>query len=169
MKVLFLFLTLLPGVAHGLDVQRRDEGEVVVVSALLPHAIADVRALLAQGETTMRIGKETRHVETRLLPNGCTELVVVSRGFGKDLRYTAERCPTPDGFYSKMTASEDFDVHDIRWSMAIAGTGTEVTIRVHVKPKILVPHFVVRHMVGGALGQTLTKMNVLLEQRHLAK
>jgi len=162
-------MVLLLGQAHALDVQRSQSGEMVVVSAVLPHSIADVRSLLAQHETTMRMGKDTRHVETRPLPNGCTELTVLSRGFGRDLRYTSERCPTPDGFHSKMIASEDFDAHDIWWSMASVNGGTEVTIRVDVRPKVMVPHFVIRHLVGGALGETLTKMNQLLDTGHLAR
>lgn len=165
---MFLLVAGFLGSAHALDVQRSVEGEVVVVSAVLSHTAADVLALLAQHEATMRIGKETRHVETRPLPNGCTELKVVSRGFGRDMRYTAERCRTANGFRSKMVASEDFDAHDIWWTFAPAEAGTEVTIRVDVRPRVMVPHFLIQRFVSRALSETLTKMNQVLERGQLA-
>ena len=169
MVSVFLLIASVLGSAHALDVQRSVEGEVVVVSAVLPHTPADVLALLTQAEATMRIGKETRHVETRPLPNGCTELKVVSRGFGRDMRYTAERCRTANGFRSKMVDSEDFDAHDIWWTFAPAEAGTSVTIRVDVRPKVMVPHFLIRRFVARALSETLIKMNALLAKGHLAQ
>jgi hypothetical protein len=165
---MFLLVAGFLGSADALDVQRSVEGEVVVVSAVLSHAAADVLALLAQHEATMQIGKETRHVETRPLPNGCTELKVVSRGFGRDMRYTAERCRTANGFRSKMIASEDFDAHDIWWIFDPAEAGTQVTIRAEVRPRVMAPHFLIQRFVSRALSGTLTKLNQVLERGQLA-
>lgn len=55
---MFLLVAGILGSAHALDVQRSVEGEEVVVSAVLSHTAADVLALLAQHEATMRIGKK---------------------------------------------------------------------------------------------------------------
>ena len=165
----FLALLWLVAPSFALDVERRTDGEAVVVSAQLPHGVDAVRALLSQDEVTMRLGKDIRDVEVTPLESGCVQLTVSNRGFGKDLRYIAERCETPDGWHSKLLSSEDFLKHDIRWSMRAKGEATEVSIRVVVQLKSIVPRWLIDRFVGGALEATLNTMNAMLNEPHLAE
>jgi hypothetical protein len=149
--------------AHALQVERGRHGDYVVVSAELPHSIEAVNSILSEDVKTMKLGQAVRKVTATPLPNGCTELEVVNEGFAKDLSYVAERCPTKNGWHSKMISSDDFDEHEIIWETDPFGPHSKVTIQVKVSLKYPVPNFLVRRIVGGALEETLEKLHAALE------
>ena len=148
--------------AQALETERRREGEYVYVSAVMPHDPAAVRSIFQQHRKTMKLGSAVRSVEVTPLSNGCSQVVVVNRGFAKDLAYTAERCPTEFGWHSQMTSSEDFEEHDILWEAKPHAKGSVVSIRVKVALKYPVPKFLVQRIVTGALEDTLKKVDKLL-------
>ena len=110
----------------------------------------------------MRLGRGVRSVEVVPGRNGGARLTVRNRGFARDHSYTAERCPVEHGWHSRMIDSEDFEDHQIIWTTKPEGRGSRVTIRVKVQLHVPVPGFLVRQVVGGALEDTLEKMDVLL-------
>ena len=148
--------------AYALDVTRQRDGEWVVVTAELPHATATIRNLLRQDAKTMSIGSGVRSVKTKPLPNGCTQVEVANNGLGRNYSYTAERCAIENGWHSKMTSSPDFKDHQIIWETVPSDGGSQVTIRVKVEPKFPVPRFIMTRVVGGALAETLEKMDAML-------
>ena len=148
--------------AHALETHRVREGGFIYVSAVMPHEPEAVRAIFQHHRKTMKLGAAVRNVEVTPLPNGCSQLEVVNRGFAKDLSYTAERCPTEFGWHSRMTESEDFTHHDILWEAKPHADGSLVSIRVKVMLKYAVPKFLVHRMVSGALEDTLKKIDKLL-------
>jgi hypothetical protein len=159
-----LLLTLLwPSGAHALQVERERKGPYVVVSAELPHSIEAVNSILRQDVKTMKLGQAVRNVTATPLSNGCTQLKVVNEGFAKDLSYIAERCPTKNGWHSKMISSDDFEDHEIIWNTDPSGENSKVTIRVKVALKYPVPQFLVNRIVGGALEETLEKIDKALK------
>lgn len=164
---MLLIMTWL-GSAWALDVDRRTDGDAVLVTAELPHSSDAVRALLSDDEVTMRLGKDIRQVEVAPLDNGCVQLTVTNVGFRRELRYVAERCGTPDGWHSRMLTSDDFLEHDIRWSIRPNGEHTSVSIRVVVQLKTILPRWVIDRFVGRALEATLTTMDEMLAQQRLA-
>ena len=148
--------------AHALETERKRDGEFVVVSAVLGHPHESVRNIFQQHRTTMKLGSAIRSVKVTPMSNGCSQVEVVNKGFAKDLSYVAERCPTENGWHSKMTSSDDFEDHDILWEAIPHAQGSLVSIRVKVALKYPVPKFIVARMVGGALEETLKKIDVLL-------
>jgi len=149
--------------AHALQVERERKGPYVVVSAELPHSIEAVNSILREDVKTMKLGQAVRNVTATPLPNGCTQLLVVNEGFAKDLSYIAERCPTENGWHSKMVSSDDFDDHEIIWNTDPLGPHSKVTIQVKVSLKYPVPQFLVQRIVGGALAETLEKIDAVLQ------
>ena len=155
------------GSAWALDVERRTDGEAVLVTAELPHSIDAVRALLSDDAVTMRLGKDIREVEVAPLDNGCVQLTVTNIGFRRELKYVSERCVSPDGWHSKMLSSDDFLKHDIQWSIRPSGEHTSVSIRVVVQLKTIIPRWMVDRFVGRALESTLKTMDEMLTQQRL--
>lgn len=155
--------------AWALDVDRRFENGSVSVSANVPHSTEAVRALLSDESVTMRLGSNIRHVEVIPLSNGCVQLEVTQRGIRRDLTYTSHRCPTADGWRSRMVSSEDFERHDIRWSFQPNGGHTRVMIVVDVQLKTLIPRWMVDRFVGNALETTLETMTTILDERSQAQ
>jgi len=149
--------------AHALQVERLRKGDYVVVSAEMPHSVDAVNSILREDVRTMKLGQAVRHVKATPLPNGCTQLEVLNEGFAKDLSYVAERCPTENGWHSKMVSSEDFKHHEIIWQADKRGVHSEVTIQVKVALKYPVPQFLIQRIVGGALEETLEKIDAALE------
>ena len=152
----FVVLSL-PAVA--LEVDRIHRDGTVVVSAELPHSADAVRALLADEAVTMRLGKNIRDVEVIPLANGCAELRVTNRAMRRELAYVSERCPTADGWHSKMVSSDDFVRHDIQWAVRPKNQHSTVRIVVDVELKTIVPNWMVDRFVGNALEGTLRAMN----------
>ena len=148
--------------ALALDVERSMQDGWMVVSAVMAHPHDRVNAVLAKPGETMRLGRGVRSVEVVPGRNGGARLTVRNRGFARDHSYTAERCPVEHGWHSRMIDSEDFEDHQIIWTTKPEGQGSRVTIRVKVQLHVPVPGFLVRQVVGGALEDTLEKMDVLL-------
>ena len=111
----------------------------------------------------MRLGQSIRSVKVTPLDNGCAQLEVLNKGFAKDLSYVAERCPIQNGWQSKMLSSEDFERLEIIWQAVSHEAGSKVTIRVNVALKYPVPKFLIQRMVGSALGQTLERIDAILQ------
>ena len=154
--------------AAALETQRARENGFVVVSAVMPHSVESVNAILQQDGKTMRLGESIRSVKVTPLDNGCAQLEVSNKGLGKDLSYVAERCPIQNGWHSKMTSSEDFEQHEIIWEALPHADGTKVSIRVQVDLKYPVPKFLIQRMVGGALEQTLQKIDKILRSEEMS-
>ena len=151
--------------AYALDVDRKREGEWVIVTAEMPYATDSIRGLLKQDAKTMKLGTGVRSVSTEPLSNGCTKIVVVNDGLGRDYTYTAERCAIDNGWHSRMIHSPDFRDHQVIWTTQPTEHGSRITIRVKVQLKLPVPRFVMTRIVGGALEGTLEKIDgLLLEQ-----
>ena len=148
--------------ARALDIDRSMQGEWMVVSAVMAHPQDRINAVLAKHGETMRLGRGVRSVEVVPGQDGCAHLTVRNRGFARDLSYTAERCPVEHGWHSRMIHSEDFEDHQVIWTTEPEGQGSRVTIQVKVQLYVPVPGFLVRQVVGGALEDTLEKMDVLL-------
>ena len=150
--------------AMAIEVNRSRKDGYVVVSAAMTHSVAAVQGVLDQPGKTMRLSQSIRSVTVKPLDNGCTELEVLNKGFAKDLRYVSERCPVPGGYRSKMTSSDDFDEHEIMWTAEPHELGSLVSIRVKVALKYPVPNFLVQRIVGGALEETLKKVDATLSE-----
>lgn len=150
----------LPAVALEVDRSHRDG--TIVVSAELPHSVSAVRSLLADESVTMRLGKNIRDVKVTPLANGCAELAVTNRAMRRELRYVSERCPTADGWHSKMVSSDDFVRHDIQWAVRPENNHAKVLIFVDVELKTIVPGWMVDRFVVNALEGTLRAMNEIL-------
>ena len=148
--------------ALALDTKRTREDGYVVVSAVMPHSVESVNALFQQGGRTMRLGDSVRSAKVTPLGNGCSEIEVVNKGLAKDLSYIAERCPIENGWHSKMKSSDDFEHHEIIWKAEPHPTGSTVSIRVKVSLKYPVPNFLVQRIVGGALEETLEKVDTII-------
>ena len=158
----FVLAILISHPAYALDIERRRDGDWVVVTAVMSHSPGQVNALLAKHGETMKLGKGVRSVETQPLSDGCAHLTVRNRGFARDLSYTAERCPIENGWHSRMLHSDDFEEHEVVWSTVSEGSGSRTTIRVKVKLRVPVPDFLVQQFVGGALEGTLAKIDARL-------
>ena len=150
--------------ALAIETQRARKDGYVEVSAVLAHSVEDVQGILKQAGKTMRLGQSIRRVKVTPLENGCSELEVSNKGFAKDLSYVAERCPVTGGYHSKMKSSEDFAEHDIIWTAVAHPLGSLVSIRVKVELKYPVPNFLVQRIVGGALEETLEKIDSTLAE-----
>ena len=110
----------------------------------------------------MRLGRNIRDVEVTPLANGCAELAVTNHAMRRELKYVSERCPTADGWHSKMVSSDDFVRHDIQWSVRPANHHSTVLIFVDVELKTIIPGWMVDRFVGNALEGTLRAMNDIL-------
>ena len=150
--------------ASAIETQRARKDGYVVVSAAMPHSVDAVQSVLKQPGKTMRFGQSIRSVKVKPLDNGCSELEVSNKGLAKDLSYVSERCPVPGGYRSKMKSSDDFTEHDIIWTAEPHELGSLVSIRVKVALKYPVPNFVIQRIVGGALEETLKKINTTLTE-----
>ena len=150
--------------AMAIEINRVRKDGYVVVSAAMPHSVTAVQGILEQPGKTMRLGQSIRSVNVKPLDNGCSELEVLNKGFAKDLRYVSERCPVPGGYRSKMKSSDDFAEHDIIWTAVPHELGSLVSIQVKVALKYPVPNFLVQRIVGGALEETLKKIDVTLAE-----
>jgi len=162
MNVVWLSL-LWAAEVQALDTQRTREDGYVVVSALMPHTVESVGAIFRQSGRTMRLGESVRSAKVTPLDNGCSEIEVVNKGFAKDLAYIAERCPIENGWHSKMKSSDDFEQHEIIWQALPHASGSTVSIRVKVSLKYPVPNFLVQRIVGGALEETLEKIDTIIK------
>lgn len=148
--------------AQALDMQRVMHGDWMIVSAAMRHSPEQVDQILAQHAQTMKLGKGVRAVEERSIGGGCAHLTVRNRSLGRDLSYTAERCPIEGGWHSRLLESDDFEDHQIIWTTEPEGEGSRTTIRVKVKLRVPVPDFLVHRIVGSALEGTLEKIDSLL-------
>ena len=161
MLALVIILTALHP-AHALEVTRHREGDWVVVNAEFSHKPAAIRAIVQQDPKAMNLGKGVRSVKAESLPNGCTRLEVENTGLMRAYSYTAERCALENGWHSKLISSPDFKDHQIVWQTVPYGDGSRVTIRVKVEPKFRVPRFMMTRIIGGALEETLQRIDARL-------
>ena len=150
--------------AMALETKRFRKDGYLVVSAVMSHPVELVQGFLNQPGRTMRLGQSVRSVKVKPLDNGCSELEVLNKGFAKDLRYVAERCPVNGGYRSTLKSSDDFVEHDVIWIAESNGSGSLVSIRVKVALKYPVPKFLVQRIVGGALEETLEKIDMELSK-----
>ena len=141
--------------AMALEVERSHQDGIIVVSAELPHSAEAVRSLLSDDAVTMRLGKNIRDVEVTPLANGCAELAVTNRAMRRELKYVSERCPTAEGWHSKMVSSDDFVRHDIQWAVRPNNNHASVLIFVDVELRTIIPSWMVDRFVGNALEGTL--------------
>lgn len=139
-----------------------DKEGFVRVEMDVGHSPGKVRSYLSDAERTMRLGQEIREVDT-IQEGECTLMKVTTHGFGQTMHFLSRRCPTLDGWQSTMLESPDFERHDIEWTVSPSESGSHVMMRVRIIPRIPVPQFVIRKIVGGALVDTLNRLKRVLE------
>jgi len=138
-----------------------DPDGFVRVQMDLTHSQEAVRSFLADTEQTMRLGGDVRKIEAE--PDGdCIRMTITTRGFIRPMRLVARRCPTAQGWHSKLVESEDFDAHEIVWKTEPVDGGTRVTMKVRVIPRLPVPQILIRKVVSGALEATIMRLDALL-------
>jgi hypothetical protein len=138
-----------------------DSDGFVQVQMDVPHSQEAVLAYLSDAGRTMRLGEEI--TEVRTAEDGqCTRMKVTTYGFAQTMHFLARRCPIADGWRSTMLESPDFKRHDIEWTVAPTDAGSRVTMRVRIIPRLPVPQFIIRQIVGGALRSTLVRLESLL-------
>lgn len=138
-----------------------DSEGYVQVQMDVPHSQDEVLAYLSDAGRTMRLGEEITEVRTDR-DGQCTRMKVTTHGFAQTMHFLARRCPIADGWRSTMLESPDFKRHDIEWRVAPTESGSRVTMRVRIIPRLPVPQLIIRRIVGGALRSTLVRLESLL-------
>ena len=138
-----------------------DKEGFVRVEMDVAHSPDAVRSYLSDAGQTMRLGEEITAVDT-VEDGDCTVMKVTTHGFAQTMHFLARRCPIANGWRSTMLESPDFERHDIEWTVAAAESGSRVTMRVRIIPRIPVPQIIIRKIVGGALTGTMLRLEQLL-------
>ena len=75
------------------------------------------------------------------------------------MRYTLRRCPVDTGYANALHSSPDFKVYASSWTLEpLEGGGCQTTYRLHIKPSMAVPDFLMRGSVKRSVHKLLASL-----------
>jgi len=88
----------------------------------------------------------------------CPIYRVATKGLFRPLVYSFRSCSSESGVTEQLVASEDFDAFACRWHLLPAAGGTEIRYELLVKPRLGVPHKLVRAGQRRSMRKTLKRL-----------
>lgn len=139
-----------------------DDGDVIAV-VRIPAPLAAVKAALVSAARAHRFAPTT--IEARATADGACERVALRvKGFFSPFTVTTRRCPTADGWFETLVASDDFSEYQTEWKLQEIGEATAVHYRVRTIINVSVPHSMITSRTRKVLTTTLERLIAAIDE-----